>query len=415
MASPVARARRRIFPTESPANVRFQLKLFRDEDGMKALECDAAGVDEARATYAAQGWVVLSAKPVAGWRPMNAGAKHFPLLLFAQELHSLLDAGLTLVESIDALRDKEPEDPVRRVLADLGDSLRMGLSFSRALQRHEEIFPTLFRAAIEASEQTGEVGEALTRFIAYEQQFQALRSRLGSALIYPALLTALGGLVTVFLLTYVVPRFSVVFVDRLDEMPILSSAVVRFGLLISAHPGVAALLAAISLSALAFVTTRKGLWTWLAGRAWDMPILGVHLRQYQMARLYRSLGLLLRGGIPAMKAMAMVRVLLSVVAGEGLDRAMVAVREGHPLSAALRDQGLTNSVADRLLAAGERSGRMGEMLERAADFLDEEVGRFLDRLIRLAEPLMMVIIGIIVGGIVMLMYLPIFELAESVK
>ena len=111
----------------------------------------------------------------------------------------------------------------------------------------------------------------------------------------------------------------------------------------------------------------------------------------------------------------MVLVLLSAAARTSLEGAMAAVREGHTLSAALREQGLTTSVADRLLAAGERSGRMGEMLERAADFLDEEVGYYLDRLIRLAEPLMMVIIGAIVGGIVILMYLPIFELAESIK
>ena len=395
--------------------MRFQLKLFRDEDGVRALECDAAGMDEARAVYAAQGWEILSVKPLAGWKPSHVAGKRFPLLLFARGLKSLLDAGLTLVECLDALRDKEPEEPVRRVLADLGDSLRMGLSFSRALQRHEEIFPALFRAAIEASEHTGEVGEALTRFIAYEQQFKALRSRLGSALIYPALLTALGGLVTVFLLTYVVPRFSVVFIDRLDQMPVLSGAVIRFGLLVSGHPLAAALLFAASLVGIGFAATRTNVRVWAASRAWDLPGLGVHLRQYQMARLYRSLGLLLRGGIPALRAMEMVRVLLSEAARSGLDGAMAAVREGQTLSAALREQGLTTSVADRLFAAGERSGRMGEMLERAADFLDEEVGDYLDRLIRLAEPLMMVIIGVIVGGVVMLMYLPIFELAESVK
>ena len=396
--------------------MRLQLKMFRDKDGVKALECEAAGIEDARAIYAAQGWVVLSVKPLlAGWSSTTAARNRFPLLFFAQELHSLLDAGLTLVESIEALRDKEPEAPVRRVLADLSDNLRMGLSFSRALQRHEEIFPALFRAAIEASEQTGEVGEALARFITYEQQFQTLRNRLGSALIYPVLLTALGTLVTAFLLAYVVPRFSVVFADRLEEMPVLSATVIRFGMLISTHPLFAALAAAATLAVIGFVVTRKSVRVWAVGYAWDLPVLGVRLRQYQMARLYRSLGLLLRGGIPALRAMEMVRVLLSVAAREGLERAMVSVREGHPLSASLREQSLTTSVADRLLAAGERTGRMGEMLERAADFLDEEVGRFLDRLIRLAEPLMMVVIGIIVGGIVMLMYLPIFELAESVK
>ncbi len=415
MVSPGARAKPRISPTDLGRIVRFQLKLFRDADGLKVFESSFANAEEARAAYAAQGWEVLSAKPLAGWRPTKVAASRFPLLLFARGLKSLLDAGLTLVESVDALRDKEPEEPVRRVLADLGDSLRMGLSFSRALERRQDIFPGLFRAAIEASEQTGEVGEALARFIAYEQQFQALRGRLGSALIYPALLTGLGGLVTVFLLTYVVPRFSVVFVDRLGEMPLLSGAVIRFGLLISGHPLPAALLAAVSLAAIAILVTRKGVRAWAANRAWDLPGLGVRLRQYQLARLYRALGLLLRGGIPALSAMEMVRVLLSAAARTSLDNAMAAVREGHTLSAALREQGLTTSVADRLLAAGERSGRMGEMLDRAADFLDEEVGQYLDRLIRLAEPLMMVVIGVIVGGIVLLMYLPIFELAEGIK
>jgi general secretion pathway protein F len=395
--------------------VRFQLKLFRDEVGVTALECDSADVEQARALYSDQGWLVLSATLVTGWNPGNVAGTRFPLLLFARGLKSLLDAGLTLVECIDALRDKEPEEQVRRILADIGDSLRTGLSLSRALQGHEEIFPALFRAAIEASEQTGEVGEALARFITYEQQFRALRSRLASALVYPLLLAALGGLVTVFLLTYVVPRFSVVFVDRLDQMPLLSSAVIRFGLLVSAHPLLAALCAAAMLATIGFAATRQAVRAWVASHAWDLPGVGGRLRQYQMARLYRSLGLLLRGGIPVLRAMDMVRVLLSAAARAALDSAMVAVREGQTLSVALRQQGLTNSVADRLFAAGERSGRMGEMMERAADFLDEEVGDYLDRLIRLAEPVMMLAIGVIVGGIVMLMYLPIFELAESIK
>ncbi len=393
----------------------IQLKLFRENDGVKTLDFEAAGTNEAHAAFTSQGWLVLSARPRGGLSLKAPATRRFPLLLFSQELNSLLGAGLTLVESIEALRDKEPEVAARRVLADLAESLQMGSSFSRALQRHEAIFPPLFRAAVEASEQTGEVGDALARFIAYELQVMNLRNRLGSALIYPTMLTALGGLVTLFLLTYVVPRFSVVFADRLDQMPFLSGAIIRLGLQMSEHPMIAALATVTTLSAIVFFLTRQSVRRWIATRAWDLPIVGMHLRQYQLARLYRSLGLLLRGGIPALRAMAMARVLLSVSAANGLDRAMVAVGEGHPLSGALREQGLTTSVADRLLAAGERSGRMGEMLERSADFLDEEIGRFLDRLIRLAEPLMMVVIGVIVGGIVMLMYLPIFELAESVK
>lgn len=395
--------------------MRCQLKLFRPEQGVVFQACEAAGVEAARLTYLEQGWVVLSVRPLGDYRRAFRRSVHFPLLLFAQELLALLSAGLNLVESIDALRDKEAEASVRRIFAELGSDMRHGLSFSRALQQHAEVFPALFRAAIEASEQTGEVEQALKRFIVYETQFQALRSRINSALIYPALLMALGTLVTLFLLVYVVPRFSVVFVDRLEELPAMSGAVIRLGLFLSAHPLESAAFAIVTLAAVAFALSRKPLWAWLAIKAWQLPLIGAQLRHYQLARMYRSLGMLLRGGIPAVRAMEMVAVLMSVSARQGMERAVEAVREGQPISAALRSEGLTTSVAERLLAVGERSGRMGELLERTADFLDEELSRVMDRLIRLVEPLMMVIIGGVVGGIVMLMYLPIFELADSVK
>ena len=123
----------------------------------------------------------------------------------------------------------------------------------------------------------------------------------------------------------------------------------------------------------------------------------------------------MRGGIPAVRAMEMVAVLMSASARQGMRHAILAVREGQPISVALRAQGLTTSVADRLLAVGERSGRMGDLLEHTAEFLDEELSRLMDRIIRLVEPLIMILIGFIIGGIVMLMYLPIFELADSVK
>jgi len=395
--------------------MRCQLKVFRPEQGVSYLECEAAGLEEARLEHLELGWVVLSVKPLGEVGLAWKRKARFPLLLFSQELLALLSAGLNLVESIETLRDKEPEGPVRRILADMGDSLHCGLSLSRALQRHEDTFPTLFRAAIEASEQTGEVAGALKRFIVYERQFQALRSRLAGAMIYPAVLTTLGMAVTLFLLGYVVPRFSVVFADRTDELPALSGAVVRFGLLLSAHPMAAGAVALSTLAGLGFAVTRKSVWVWLAAKAWQMPGIGEQLRHYQLARMYRSLGMLMRGGIPAVRAMEMVAVLMSASARQGMRHAILAVREGQPISVALRAQGLTTSVADRLLAVGERSGRMGDLLEHTAEFLDEELSRLMDRIIRLVEPLIMILIGFIIGGIVMLMYLPIFELADSVK
>lgn len=395
--------------------MRCQLKLFRPDQGTVVQDCDATSLDEARLACLEQGWVVLSARQLGEFRLSLRRRVRFPLLLFSQELLALLSAGLNLVESIDALRDKETESSTRYVLAKLGDDMRNGLSFSRALEQHAVVFPALFRAAIEASEQTGEVEGALERIIVYERQFEALRSRISSALIYPALLIGLGTLVTLFLLVYVVPRFSVVFIDRLEELPVLSGAVIRFGLLLSSHPWESALVALGVFAALVFAATRRTFWSWLSIKAWQLPVIGVQLRHFQLTRMYRSLGMLLNGGIPAVRAMEMVAVLMLASARQSMERAIEAVREGQPISVALRAEGLTTTVAERLLAVGERSGRMGELLERTADFLDEELSRVMDRLIRLVEPIMMILIGAVVGGIVMLMYLPIFELADSVK
>ena len=276
------------------------------------------------------------------------------------------------------------------------------------------MFPALFQAAVEASEQTGGVAEALKRFVAYESQFQALRSRLVGALIYPALLLSLGGLVIAFLLGYVVPRFSVVFVDRLQNMPYLSGLVIRLGLAIAENPRTAAVSAIAAVAALVGLLAHPAVRTGFMGVAWRLPWLGPRIREFQLVRIYRSLGMLLRGGIPAVRSLQMIASLAPLRSRAGIARAIVSVSEGQPISAALQREGLTTVVSDRLLAVGERSGQMGEMLERAADFLDDELQRSVDRAVRLMEPLMMVVIGVLIGGIVMLMYLPIFELADSV-
>lgn len=342
------------------------------------------------------------------------GATRFPLLVFCQQLLSLLEAGLQLVEAVDALADKEHDSAHRHVLTQLQTDLRSGLSFSQALERYPAIFPPLFQAAIEASEQTGGVAEALKRFVAYETQFQALRSRLVGALIYPAVLLSLGSLVIAFLLGYVVPRFSVVFVDRLQDMPYLSALVIRLGLAIADNPLIAAVAALGTLAVAVFFVIHPAARSLIVGAAWQLPWLGERIRAFELVRIYRSLGMLLRGGIPAVRSLEMIAGLAPLRSRQAIQRVITSVSEGLPISVALHREGFTTVVSDRLLAVGERSGQMGEMLERAANFLDAELERSVDRAVRLMEPLMMIVIGILIGGIVMLMYLPIFELADSV-
>lgn len=400
--------------TDAPAgSTRFRARIFCQSDGFQSVERAATSLDQLRAELEAEGKTFISADALIEVRRRRR-ATRFPLLVFCQQLLSLLEAGLQLVEAVDTLAEKEHDTGHHQILAQLQSGLRSGLSFSQALASYPEVFPPLFQAAIEASEQTGGVAEALKRFVAYETQFQALRSRLIGALIYPALLLSLGGLVIAFLLGYVVPRFSVVFMDRLQDMPYLSGLVIRLGLTIADNPMTALLLTLSTLVGLGLLVVHPTARNWVIGAAWRFPWLGEHIHAFELVRIYRSLGMLLRGGIPAVRSLQMIAELVPSRSSLGIERAIISVSEGLPISVALQNEGFTTVVSDRLLAVGERSGQMGEMLERSADFLDAELERSVDRALRLMEPLMMVVIGAIIGGIVMLMYLPIFELADSV-
>ncbi len=392
-------------------NVRYQARVLCQNEGLLTVDRFALDMEHLRDELLTEGKTLLSAKVT---RPGRSKTERFPLLVFCQQLVSLLQAGLQLVEAVDTLAAKERNTAHHDMLAQLQSSLRSGLSFSQALALWPGVFPPLFQTAIEASEQTGDVLQALQRFIVYETQFQTLRSRLTGSLIYPALLLSLGGLVIAFLLGYVVPRFSVVFMDRLQDMPYLSGVIIRLGLSIDAHPVIALLFVFGVVSGVVLTVLHPAMRNWAVRMAMHIPWLGEHIRMFELVRLYRSLGMLLRGGIAAVQSLEMMAAMVPARSSQRIQRVIAVVSEGLPISIALQREGFTTVVSERLLAVGERSGQMGDMLERSADFLDKELEQSIDKAIRLMEPLMMVIIGVLIGGIVMLMYLPIFELADSV-
>ena len=218
-----------------------------------------------------------------------------------------------------------------------------------------------------------------------------------------------------FLLGYVVPRFASVYADAGRDLPWMSKMLLAWGEAVEAH-GVWILLGAATgiagfILALAQPATRAA----LTRLAWRIPAIGEHLRTFELARFYRSLGMLLTGGIPIVSALGMVSGLLSAHLRSGGAVAMDAMRRGESISAAFAQGELTTPVAARLLRVGEKSGRMGEMMERIAIFHDEEMARWVDWFTRLFEPLLMVFIGLTIGLIVVLLYMPIFDLAGSIQ
>lgn len=392
----------------------YEIKAYRESDGVVVLSHDAADLQEAIRKTEAQGFKVISAKTGFTWR-FPRSRYRFPLTLFSQELLSLLEAGLTLLEAIETLARKERRDDGGKIYANLIRLLKEGQSLSAALSQYPAVFPALYVAMIRASEKTGDLKQALARYLAYQAQLEIVRKKIVSAAIYPTLLIIVGGLVIAFLLAYVVPKFSRVYEDMGGNLPFMSRMLMGWGRLFEAHWSVIVATGIALVIAAGYWMTRPEIREWLGTKLLRIPAAGERMRVYQLARFYRTAGMLLRGGIPLVSALEMVSGLLQPGLRAKLEQASRAIREGKPVSRSLDDHGLTTEVASRMLAVGERSGNLGEMMERIAGFYDEDMARWVDWFTRLFEPLLMVFIGLVIGVIVLLMYMPIFELAGSIQ
>ena len=396
--------------------MRFDVKAFRDKGSIVLLRVDALSPAEASLSAERQGYSVLAVQAHHGLSlALPRRRARFPLLLFSQELHVLLEAGLSLIEAMETLAEKEAHTRTREVLDQIIGYMYEGRTFSYALAQAPSVFPVLYVALVRAAERTGDLPVALTRFIAYQTQVDQVRKRIVTASIYPVLLLGLGGLVVVFLMAYVVPRFSGVYESAGRDLPWLSLLLLEWGTLLRSSGTTVLIIALAVLGAAAFGLSRATVRQWAAERVWRIPAVGERLRVYQLARLFRAAAMLLKGGIPLVSALAMLEGLLRPALRARLQRAIVAVREGQSTSQALTDNGLTTPVAVRLLRVAERSGNMGEMMDRIANFHDEEMARSVEWFSRLFEPILMALIGLVIGIIVVLMYLPIFELAGAIQ
>jgi general secretion pathway protein F len=335
--------------------------------------------------------------------------------LFSQELLALLEAGLNLVEAITTLLAKERQASTRAVLQNILQSLNEGRNFSDVLAMLPQHFPSVYSATVRASERTGDLPQALARYIAYQIQFDVLRKKLVSAAIYPVILLSVGGLVTLFLLGYVVPRFSVVYESSGRDLPWLSSMLLMFGKYIHAHWMGVLLALCASCATLVWMFRQPHYRTWALNLILRLPFFAVQAEAFRLARFYRAVSLLLSSGISLPRALEMVTGLLSPAQQTRLAQSRIAVEQGQSLSAALVAHNLATPVAESLIKVGERSGQMAQMLERAARFADEEFMRWIDWALRFLEPILMMLIGMVIGTVVVLMYLPIFELAGSLQ
>ena len=335
--------------------------------------------------------------------------------LFTDELAALLDAGLGMVDTLRTLAQKERDSFGRLALEAVTRDVIEGLPLSAALSNRSGVFPPLLVASVSASEQTGDLVSALRRFSTHLESMRMLQGKLVGAAIYPALLLAVGSLVVIFLLGVVVPRFAVLLEGASKKLPLASQLLLGWGKSVAAHPVLflGGFVTVVVLLSYGLIRAARSGWQ-IPGlqRAW---LIGPLIRLFRHAQFYRTSAMLVQGGIPVLRAFEMARQLLSLEDQLALDGARRQIAEGRPIGPSLAQAQIADTVSLRMLEVAQRTGRLADVLARIATFQEAALNRAIDLTARLVEPALMIFIGLVIGAIVVLMYMPIFDLATSLN
>ena len=397
--------------------MRIQLSVVQGRGLPERVVLEAPSLEAAREQCLQRGYAILSARPAGLGHlrlpPLRPAGLRLDVPVFVEQLRDLLGAGLSVVEALTTLqaaRRDEDHQPVDALLT----QLRGGAPLSSALGAEPQ-FPVLLVSLVRASEWTSDLPRALSRFLEHEQRVRELRHRIASVAIYPTLLVGVGVAVMLFLLLYVVPRFARVFEGMTGTLPWSARAMVQWSHWLGGHgPLLLGLLAAGGVGLAAAIANPA-----LRARALHAMLewapLRERLRTYFLARWFRATGMLVEGGIPLPEALSLSNGLLPRALQAGGAAVERALRDGYSPAEAHARAGMVTPVAERLMRAGERTGDLGSVLTRIAQFHDAEVSRSLERGMRALEPIVMVLIGVGVGTIVVLMYMPIFELASAIQ
>ena len=344
----------------------------------------------------------------------SARTRSFNLDLFCQELLAMLQAGVNVREALQTLAAKEVATGAT-TLARLVRGVDEGQPLSEVMARHSGDFPVLLTESMRAAERTSDYVPALTRFVQYRQLAAQMRGKLVAAALYPLILLGVSLCVLLFLVGYVVPRFASVYEDLGDRMPPASRVLMVVGQVVGGHPGWT-LAAAVALVLVLVLAWRAGaiqsVLLWVVGR---VPQLRRILDTVELTRLYRTLALLLSGGMPLVASLELAAGVLPPSTALRVRQVRQRISEGHAFSDSFEHERLSTPVADRFFRVGERTGRLADMIDRAADFHEDEVSRAADWLGRVIGPVMMLVMGVLIGVVVVLMYLPIFQLSEALQ
>jgi len=362
--------------------------------------------------------LVLSIQEKVGKKGRTAGGKVglVDLVIFTRQLATMIDAGLAMVQSLQGLAEQTTSKVMRDVIKDVCARVESGDSFSEALQKHPKVFSRLYVCMVAAGEKGGLLAEILARLATYLENTNRLRKKVKSALMYPIVVTVVAILITIFLLIKVVPVFGEIYTSFNAKLPgptlflIQISNILKHYVLFLIIGG-----GGLVYGWLYFIKTKTGRHFWDAKRI-KLPVFGGLAHKICLGRFTRTLASLIRSGVPILEVLQIVSQTVGNVVMENAIRAAASdIERGESISAALGKHPVFPNMIIRMVTAGEQTGKIDNMLERVADFLDDEVETTLSGLTALIEPILIVFLGVVVGGMVICMFLPIFKMSEIVN
>ena len=337
------------------------------------------------------------------------------VMVFAHQMAVMIETGVPISEALDCVVDQCPKESFKTVLADVAERVQAGNEFSRALQEHPKVFPTIMTSLIRAAEVSGKLGTILERVAQYLAKEQAVTRKIRGALTYPAIMLSLVGVVTIFLLTFVLPRFAGIYESRGATLPAPTQFLMALSNLLTEQwqmLGGTLLLVVIAGFMFMQSPSSKTVFDFLK---LNMPLIGPLFSKLYLTRACRTMGTMLAAGVPILEMVGIVRNVTENTYFDALwDEVDQGLQRGSQLSAPFFQSNLVPRSVAQMIYSGEKAGRVGSVMEKIAEFTEEEFDERVRQTTQYIEPLMVITMGLIIGFVAIALLLPIFNVGRVV-
>ncbi len=398
----------------------YTCKLGASDGKILYRELEASEPDVLKNSLEEQGFFVFSVKKKPLQFLFDKGLSrrqidNRALLTFNQEMLVLIKAGMPIMQVLDTILERHDSGRLPEVLRQVREDVKGGAALSAALEKHGRLFPHLYVASISAGERTGDLPRTIRRYILYLKRVEVIRKKVIAAIFYPAILVVVAFMAVTLLLIYVVPTFSQVYTDAGSQLPLPTQILISFTTFLRHYflLGIVLIVAAAA-AFRSWVSTPTGRFS-LDSFKLKVPFLGDVYTKYSVAGFTRTLATVLGSGIPIIESLRMsIGTLNNLYMEKRLFEVVKYVEEGGRISAAFERVAIMPPLALRMLGVGESTGALEDMLVDISDYLEDELEERMQILTTAIEPAVMLVMGVIIGGIIITMYLPIFKIAGTV-